>query len=68
MLKYAYMLLVLYNLNLLLTSFINLMVKNITIFNYKNTSQFVKNKFFFDTLFGYYNYKNSFAQVGLIVI
>lgn len=41
------------------------MVKNINLFNYKNTSAFAKNKFFFDILFTYLGYSNKFAQVGL---
>lgn len=65
MLKYLHILIILYSLNLVLTSFINLMVKNINLFNYKNTSAFAKNKFFFDILFTYLGYSNKFAQVGL---
>lgn len=58
-------LIILYTLNLLLSSFINLMVKNINLFNYKNTSMFTKNKFFFDIYFTYIGYSNNFAKVGL---
>lgn len=43
------------------------MVKNITLFNYKNTSQFVKNKFFFDIIFSYYTYENNYARVSLAI-
>lgn len=43
------------------------MVKNITLFNYKNTSQFVKNKFFFDIIVNYYTYENNYARVSLAI-
>lgn len=43
------------------------MVKNINLFNYKNTTQFAKNKFFFDILFGFYMYRNNFAKTSLAV-
>lgn len=65
--KYLYILIILYNLNLLLNSFVNFMVKNITLFNYKNTTQFTKNKFFFDIFFGFYLYRNNFAKASLVI-
>lgn len=65
LIKYLYILVILYNLNLLLTTFVNLMVKNITLFNYKNTVQFTKNKFFFDIIIEYYNYNNTFAKFAI---
>lgn len=43
------------------------MIKNITLFNYKNTTQFTKNKFFFDIIFSFYQYKNNYAQVNLAI-
>ena len=43
------------------------MVKNITLFNYKNTSVFAKSKFFFDILFNHWGYSNTFAHVGLSI-
>lgn len=68
MLKYVYILVILYNLNLLLNSFVNLMVKNITLFNYKNTTQFTKHKFFFDILYGFFLYKNLFTKLGIELV
>ena len=67
MLKYFYIFIILYNLNLVLSSFVNLMIKNITLFNYKNTTQFTKNKFFFDIIFLFYNYENNYAQINLAI-
>lgn len=43
------------------------MVKNINLFNYKNTSNFTRNKFFFDIIFTYLGYSNNFAEVGLAI-
>lgn len=43
------------------------MIKNITLFNYKNTTQFTKNKFFFDIIFLFYNYENNYAQINLAI-
>lgn len=46
------------------------MVKNINLFNYKNTSQFTQNKFFFDILFGFYLHgnNNNFIRVALATV
>ncbi len=44
------------------------MVKNINLFNYKNTSSYTNNKFFFDILFTYLGYTNKFALVGLVTV
>jgi hypothetical protein len=63
-----YILIILYNLNLLLNSFVNFMVKNINLFNYKNSTQFTKNKFFFDIFFGFYIYQNTYARASLSLI
>lgn len=43
-----YITVILYNLNLLLNTYVEIMIKMITIFNYKNTGKFKKNFFFFD--------------------
>ena len=65
LIKYLYILILLYNLNILLTTFVNFMIKNINLFNYRNTAQFTKNKFFFDIFFGYFNYNNNFTKFAL---
>lgn len=44
------------------------MVKNINLFNYKNTVQFTKNKFFFDIFIEYYNYNNTFAKFAIATV
>jgi hypothetical protein len=67
LLKYLYILVILYNLNLLLNAFIQLMIKNVNIFNYKNTTKFSKNKFFYDLIINFYIYKNLFALSNLNV-
>lgn len=41
-----YITVILYNLNLLLNTYVEIMIKMITIFNYKNTGKFKKNFFF----------------------
>jgi len=52
-----YILLILFNLNLLLLTFNELLVKFITIFNYKNAVNFTNNFFFFDIIL-YFFYRN----------
>jgi len=61
--KYIFILFILYNLNLLLVCFVELMVKNISHFNYKNTAKFMKNKFFFDIISQVYTLKKSFVNI-----
>jgi len=56
--KYSLILYIVYFFNILLICNIELMLKNILIFNYKNTIQFSKNNFFFDILIKYYFFKN----------
>ena len=63
-----YILVILYNLNLLLNSFINYMIKNINLFNYKNGTQFTKNKFFFDIFVKFYMYKNIYATASIAIV
>lgn len=58
---------ILYNSNLVLNSFINVMVKNINIFNYKNTTQFTKNSYFYDILISTYYDKNNFTKTSLFL-
>lgn len=68
MTKYIYILILLYNFNLFFNSFINLMINNITLFNYKNSNEFKKNKNFYDILFFYYNYRNNFKKIAYSTI
>lgn len=59
MLEYIFILYIAYILNIVLVSHSNLMVKNITLFNYKNSTNFTANKFFFDIFYSiFYNKKN----------
>lgn len=67
MIAYAYLLIVLYSLNLILVNFINLGVKNISLFNYKNTTQFTANNFFFDIFIKYYTRHNLFSKFSLVI-
>lgn len=57
MLKFLYILVILYNLNLLLNCYTEVMVKIINLFNYKNTTKFTNNYYFYDTIV-YNMYKN----------
>lgn len=68
MLKYTYILVILYNFNLFFSSFVNLMISNITLFNYKNTNNYTNNKKFYDILFNYFNYYNNFKKVSYSVL
>lgn len=64
MIKYLYILIILYNLNLFLNTFVQIMIKNITLFNYKNTIQWTKNKFFYDIIINFYLYENKFSKIA----
>lgn len=64
MIKYLYILTILYNLNLFLNTFVQIMIKNITLFNYKNTVQWTKNKFFYDIIINFYLYENKFSKIA----
>lgn len=68
MLKYTYIFIILYMFNLFFVSFINLMISNITLFNYKNTNNFTKNKKFYDLFINFYLYKNSFKKISYVVL
>jgi len=68
MTKYLYILILLYNFNLFFNSFINLMINNITLFNYKNTSEFKKNKNFYEIIILYYNYNNNFKKISYNIV
>lgn len=52
-----YILVILYNLNLLLNVYVEIMCKIITLFNYKNTSKYL-NQFFFSDIVIYNLYRN----------
>lgn len=72
MLKYFYIFILLYHTNLILNSFVNLMISNITSFNYKIGSNYTDIKFFFDTFYSFYLNNNKFSKtlihfVGKIV-
>lgn len=59
MTNYLYILVILYNLNLLINLYTKIMIKIITIFNYKNTSEYTNNFFFFDIMtYNLYQNKN----------
>lgn len=62
-----YILVILYNFNIFFNTFINVMIKNVTLFNSKNNSQFSIIKGFFDTLFNCYQYKTNFNQLSYCV-
>ena len=55
--NYLYILLILFNLNFLLLAYSEVMVKIITMFNYKNTTS-ILNTFFFTDIIIYTFYKN----------
>lgn len=48
--NFLYILVILYNLNLILNTYIEIMIKMITIFNYKNTTNFTENSFVSDII------------------
>lgn len=59
MIKYFYILIICYNLNLLLNIYTEIMLKIITIFNYKNTTNLVDNTFLYDIiLYKFYTNKS----------
>lgn len=51
-----------YLVNIILVSYSNLMIKNITIFNYKNSTNFTENKAFFDIFYSFFYNKYSFLR------
>lgn len=63
-----YVLVILYNLNLLLNTYVKIMVKIITIFNYKNTSQFNNNNFYFYDIMVYNLFRNKQIINALIAV
>jgi len=50
MIKYLYILVILYNLNIILNFYVEVMIKSITMFNYKNATQYLNNFAFLDIL------------------
>lgn len=65
MINYLYILVILFNLNLLLNFYIEVMLKVITLFNYKNTTSYLNNFFLFDIM-AYRFYKNKYFSKLLI--
>jgi hypothetical protein len=63
MLKYFYIFILLYHTNIVLNSFVNLMIANITAFNYKIGTNYTNIKFFFDTFFSFYINNNKFSKL-----
>ena len=61
--NYIYILVILYNLNLLINAYVEVMITNITIFNYKNTTKFSINSFFYDILLNYYYKSLNFNKI-----
>ncbi len=55
--NFLYILVILYNLNLILNTYIEIMIKMITIFNYKNTTNFTENSFVSDII-SYWLHRN----------
>lgn len=68
MLSYTYIFVILYTFNLFFISFVNLMINNITLFNYKNTNNFTNNKKFYDIFINFYNYNNNFKKISYCVL
>lgn len=62
MLEYTFILYIAYILNIVLVSHSNLMIKNITLFNYKNSVSFTSNKFFFDIFYSFFYNKKNFIE------
>ena len=62
MIKYLYILVILYNLNIILNFYIEVMVKIITTFNYKNTTQYLNNFSFLDILLYSNTHKNNLVR------
>lgn len=62
-----YITVILYNLNLLLNTYVEIMIKMITMFNYKNTGVYKKNFFFFDIFEYKILKKNIFFNFFLIL-
>lgn len=63
MLKYFYILILCYNLNLLLNVYTEIMLKIITIFNYKNTIGLVDNIFLYDIILYKFYTNNSLIKL-----
>jgi|JI61114C2RNA_FD_contig_81_1376586_length_2171_multi_5_in_0_out_0_1 hypothetical protein len=63
--NYLYILVILYNLNLLLNTYIEVMIKLITIFNYKNTTQYNNVLAFYDIIS--YQYFSNKSVLNLLI-
>ena len=66
MTKYLYILIILYNLNILLNFYVEIMIKTITIFNYKNTGNYLNNSSIFDIIL--YSNKNNNIVKNLVKV
>ena len=65
MVEYFYIIVILYNLNLILGFYIEVMIKIITNFNYKSTGYYFKNYFFLD-IYNYIIFKNEYLNSYLL--
>lgn len=63
MLKYFYIFILLYHTNLVLNSFVNLMIASITSFNYKVGTNYTDVKFFFDTFYSFYLNNKHYSKI-----
>ena len=68
MLKYFYIFILLYHTNVVLNSFVNLMIATITSFNYKLGTSFGNVKFFFDTFYSLYLNANKMSRVLINIV
>ncbi len=66
--KYIYIFVILYNLNLIINAYIEIMVKNITLFNSKNTTKFSKNTQFFNIILYFYYKNTNFTKIALSTV
>ena len=68
MLKYFYIFVLLYHTNVVLNSFVNLMIATISSFNYKIGSSYSNVKFFFDTFYSFYVNSNKMSKILLNIV
>lgn len=64
--KYLYLLVILFNLNILLLAYSELMIRVISLFNYKNTTQISLNFFSFDMLLYFFFKKKKIVKLLLV--
>ena len=63
--NYLMIIVILYNLNILLNTYGELMINNITLFNYKNTPKYNHNLPFFDIILNNTYSKNLYLKIAL---